>query len=137
MIAVDDSTVENGCAFVAPQTWAKKQGWLEKVVTDKDGNVPDGDFEGNMGPFAPIELKRGDMLIYDNYMPHYSRVNQGSRRRALFGIYHTFPKDLRAEYYKKESATRRNLKGGTNPTGKANQFFAGKPVVRAAGIGVV
>ena len=33
--------------------------------------------------------------------------------------------------HKKESATRRNLKAETNPTGKANQFFAGKPVVPA------
>ena len=131
MIAVDDSKIGNGCAFVAPDTWRRKEGWLEKVVTDKDGGVANDDYEGNMGPFVPIELERGDMLIYDNYMPHFSCRNQGSRRRALFGIYHTFPKDLRLEYYKKESATRRNLKAETNPTGKANQFFAGKPVVPA------
>ena len=137
MIAVDDSNIENGCAFVAPETWRRKEGWLKKVVTDTDGSVANDDFEGSMGPFVPVELERGDMLIYDNYMPHFSCRNEGSRsRRALFGIYHTFPKDLRDEYYKKESATRRNLKATTNPTGKANQYFAGKPVVRVTGIGV-
>ena len=32
MIAVDDTTLSNGCAQVAPATWARKEGWLDFIA---------------------------------------------------------------------------------------------------------
>lgn len=128
MIAVDDSTVENGCACVAPETWKRKEGWLKQVRTDADGGYEEGSFDGTMGPFTPVELEAGDLLIYDNYMPHNSRPNTSSkRRRALFGIYYgssSSPVDLRKHYYEREAAGRRHRTG----TGKANELHTGKPI---------
>ena len=67
MVAVDDSKLDNGCAQVAPATWARKEGWLPKAVTGKDGSHGDADFD-HMGPYVPVEMEAGDLLIYDNYM---------------------------------------------------------------------
>ena len=128
MIAVDDATIENGCAAVAPETWARKEGWLKRKVTDTNGNCAEEDYD-HMGPFTPVELESGDMLIYDNYMPHMSRPNRSStKRRALFGIYYgceSMPMDLRERYYAQEAANRRNVEIGD---GKANAEHSGIPV---------
>ena len=128
MIAVDDCTLENGCAQVAPETWAKKEGWLDRKETDSDGNCDDQDYH-HFGPYTPVELKAGDMLIYDNFMPHMSLPNRSPKaRRALFAIYYgseSLPRDLRLEYYAKEALNRRNVDTGK---GKANRYHSGRPV---------
>jgi ectoine hydroxylase-related dioxygenase (phytanoyl-CoA dioxygenase family) len=50
MLAVDDCMVANGCAMVGSECWQRKGGFLADTST--------------MGPYVPVELKRGDMLIY-------------------------------------------------------------------------
>ena len=62
MIALDDMTKANGCPELAPDTWKKKQGWLSK----KDGISVGYPPEEELGPWVPVELKRGDVLVYDN-----------------------------------------------------------------------
>ena len=62
MIALDDMTKENGCPELAPATWKKKQGWLSKRDGVSIGYPPDEE----LGPWVPVELKRGQVLVYDN-----------------------------------------------------------------------
>jgi ectoine hydroxylase-related dioxygenase (phytanoyl-CoA dioxygenase family) len=55
MIAIDAFTVENGCPEVAPETWAKKQGFLHQGR----GLPESGQFVyPEMGPFIPIQMER-------------------------------------------------------------------------------
>ena len=78
----------------------------------------------DMGPFEPVPMAKGDVLIYDNFMPHRSGTNAtDSWRRALFGIYYgeaSTPRDLRAEDYSKEGrragARRARLRRAATPT---------------------
>ena len=88
----------------------------------------------DMGPFEPVPMAKGDVLIYDNFMPHRSGTNAtDSWRRALFGIYYgeaSTPRDLRAEYYSKEAQGRRKA-GSAATGGHANGFHTGRPVLKS------
>ena len=107
-------------------------------ILGADGRLDEGRpglaFE-DMGPFEPVPMAKGDVLIYDNFMPHRSGTNAtDSWRRALFGIYYaeaSTPRDLRAEYYSKEAQGRRKA-GSATVGGRANCFHTGRPVYRDA-----
>ena len=119
MIAVDDTTLANGCAQVAPATWARKEGWLDFHSARHNASF---DY---MGPYQPVELAAGDVLIYDNFMPHMSFPNLSrQKRRALFAIYYgaeTTPRDLRGLYYQLEARSRRAR------SRRANIYHTGEP----------
>ena len=85
MIALDDFTMENGGPEVAPTAWKKKEGWLRLPLSQTDLQVSLADEK--LGPWVPVLLKRGDVLIYDNYMLHRSGPNATDTNRALFGVY--------------------------------------------------
>ena len=126
MVAVDAMTVANGCPEVGWECWQRKEGWLRK----KDAVDP-WEFQ-EMGPYQAVEMGKGDVLIYDNFMPHRSGTNTTDVwRRALFGIYYgneSEPRDLRNLYYEKEAVGRRA--NGTQSTGgRANIFHTGTPVL--------
>jgi len=131
MVAVDAMTLANGCPEVGWETWQRKEGWLQH--RDDDGKWTCSD----MGPFHPIELDKGDVLIYDNFMPHRSAKNTSNTwRRALFAIYYgneTTPRDLRKEYYEAEANGRRK-DGSAKCGGRANEFHTGDPVIVPAGV---
>lgn len=137
MIAIDEATVANGCPHVASKTWARKSGWLPlRRACDYASNgttVPGGDgtTDDDMGPFVPIEMAPGDVLVYDNFMPHMSGPNlSDGPRRALFAIYYaktSVPgRDLRQEYYLNEAENRRNRGSGRYVAG-ANVYHTGEP----------
>lgn len=138
MVAIDDATVANGCPHVAPRMWARKSGWLpsrhacEYASNDTKvvGGSGDGATDEDMGPFVPIELAAGDVLVYDNFMPHMSGPNLSEGpRRALFAIYYgrrSTPRDLRTEYYVSEALNRRN-RGAGRYVASANVFHTGAP----------
>ncbi len=119
MIALDDFTMENGCPEVAPATWRKKEGWLRPLPPEEE-----------LGPWVPVLLKKGDVLIYDNYMLHRSGTNAtDTNRRALFGIYNAESDgDWHDAYYQNEAKGRR-AEGTKSIGGKANGFFTGTGVV--------
>ena len=59
-------------------------------ILGADGRLDEGRpglaFE-DMGPFEPVPMAKGDVLIYDNFMPHRSGTNatdswRGGSRRA-------------------------------------------------------
>ena len=120
MIAVDDTTLANGCAQVAPATWARKEGWLDFHSARHNASFD------HLGPYQPVELAAGDVLIYDNFMPHMSFPNLSrQKRRALFAIYYgaeSTPRDLRGLYYQLEARSRRRGR-----TSRANIYHTGEP----------
>ncbi len=97
-IFVDESTEENGCLYLSPGK-------------HKDGILPQDD-RGVMYPEAykdykwdAVTCKPGDVVIFNNYAPHYSNMNKGQQRRRA--IYLPFQKKTttgltRKEYYNKK-----------------------------------
>jgi len=134
MVAVDASTTANGCPELGWECWQRKEGWLREIKMPDQccATKEDAVTFQDMGPYEAIEMDRGDVLIYDNFMPHRSGVNTASEwRRALFGIYYgneTEPRDLRKLYYEREAVGRR-AKGSSKGGGKANAFHTGTPVI--------
>jgi hypothetical protein len=93
MIAVDDSTVENGCLFVAT---ARHQ---ELLAQDERGCLaPEvvADLE-----WMPVELRAGQTLFFHSLTPHRSGPNLSTKnRRALYPTYNGISEgDLRDAYY--------------------------------------
>jgi ectoine hydroxylase-related dioxygenase (phytanoyl-CoA dioxygenase family) len=114
MIAVDASTPENGCPAVAPGHHL--HGLYQHT------NVGSFQFNDDRAPmdesnWLACPLARGDVLIYDNYMPHKSAKNESPNwRRALFGVYNSLEKgDFRAKYCKQASPPPRASTAHTNP----------------------
>ena len=140
MVAIDASHEANGCPELGWRRWQKKEGWIPVATVQGSG---DGDCAGGadrqfdweaMGPYDALPMERGDVLIYDNYMPHRSGKNTTADwRRALFGIYYaegSAPgRDLRQEYYQREAEGRRKA-GSVMVNGKANQFHMGEAVLQ-------
>lgn len=103
MIAVDESTPLNGCPAVAPG--CHLHGLYQHTSRPEGGEFR---FDDKRAPndesmWLPCPLARGDVLIYDNYMPHKSAKNESeSWRRALFGVYNSLGKgDFREDYYRR------------------------------------
>lgn len=131
MVAVDDFTPENGCPQVGWNWWQQnKREMVGKTVKDEKGAIVDFGFP-EMGPFERLPMRKGDVLIYDNYMPHQSDANEtGLPRRALFAIYNKESDgDQHGMYYEREAQSRR-AEGSANIQGKANVFFTGTPVLQ-------
>ena len=114
MIAVDASTPENGCPAVAPGHHL--HGLYQHT------NVGSFQFNDDRAPmdesnWLACPLARGDVLIYDNYMPHKSAKNESPNwRRALFGVYNSLEKgDFRAQYCKQASPPSPRAPAHANP----------------------
>ena len=152
MIAVDASSRANGCPELGWRRWQQKEGWVDIGAPVDDDvplhpqdvgarDLPNGVDVGEldyelMGPYEPVEMGKGDVLIYDNYMPHRSGKNEAAEwRRALFGVYYepdaVDGRDLRTEYYQHEAANRRK-NGSARDDGRANRYHMGNPVLCAA-----
>ena len=109
-----------------------------KMSHEATADSGEGEGEGDaafdweaMGPYDAVPMEAGDVLIYDNFMPHRSAKNAtNAPRRALFAVYNaTRHGDLYEAYYASEAAGRR-ARGTAATGGKANIFFTGKPVLR-------
>ena len=79
-----------------------------------------------------MPLRRGDVLIYDNYMPHRSAQNRArTSRGTLFAVFSPAAAgDLRAAYYDAEREGRRNQAAGALG-GRANVYWEGAPAFNA------
>jgi hypothetical protein len=86
--------------------------------------------------WQPVTLAAGDVLIYGNNMPHFSKANESERdRRALFAVYTDLKHgEQRKPYYAAEAAGRRAA-GSAREGGKANGFFTGVPVLQQSAAG--
>jgi 2-aminoethylphosphonate dioxygenase len=82
MVAIDESTLANGCLQIA-SNYDKAQ----KTLPQKsDGSIIDAIVE--KFEWHAIECKPGDVVLFDSYLPHYSKNNLSDKsRRALFITY--------------------------------------------------
>jgi 2-aminoethylphosphonate dioxygenase len=94
MMCIDDCNAENGGIEFAPGY--HKKGLLQQ---DPTGSLSSAVVE--LLPWELIELKAGDVLIFDSYIPHRSGPNNSSKpRTAVFATYNKLShRSLRTEYY--------------------------------------
>ena len=111
MIALDDATIENGCVEFAedytqvtrklvPTSADPEQHLFEIIETGPNfGTIP-VDVE-QLFDWRPIPMTRGDMVIFDGFIPHRSGPNNtNTPRRALFFTYNpAHIGNLYDEYY--------------------------------------
>lgn len=80
MLALEDCDVENGCLYIDSH-WAGKR---EFLPLDKSGSIA-GAVADEIA-WVPLECDAGDVLIFDSYIPHYSRENNSAKSRKTFFI---------------------------------------------------
>lgn len=98
MVAVDDSTLDNGCLEVASAQHH------DLLPTDDVGCVR-ADVVAEL-EWAPVEVRAGQTLWFHSRTPHRSGANNSSvARRALYPTYNAISEgDLRADYYQDKLA---------------------------------
>ncbi|WP_084629069.1 phytanoyl-CoA dioxygenase family protein [Neptunomonas japonica] len=97
-IFLDDATLENGCLYF-PKNYQQDLADLEtRRVPTPVGDLPilqsyeGGTTHGNIRQeicdqmnWTPITAKAGDVVLFDSYVPHYSKKNESQlTRRAMF-----------------------------------------------------
>jgi hypothetical protein len=95
MVAVDDSTLANGCLEVARGYHAAQ------LPTDSQGCIePD---VADALPWEPLAVQAGSLLFFHCYVPHRSAANtSATTRRAIYLTYNGASHgDLRESYYAK------------------------------------
>ena len=78
-IPLTDTTIQNGCLWVADINCDKL---LTKEFTDLTADIVDDML------YKPIETKKGDIIIFDSFVPHKSFINKTKKsRKILFFTY--------------------------------------------------
>lgn len=86
--ALEDATVQNGCLWAQPgghrtslRSWfrRKKTGGTEFHVFDDSPLETD--------KMVPLEVKKGDCIVLDGLLPHYSLPNTSGRSRQAYSIH--------------------------------------------------
>lgn len=123
MVPLDPSTLRNGCLNVATNMdeWVAARPdavsrWFDSnpLLGFYDGGPENGVIEAGAAAglaWTPVELRPGDVLLFDAFIPHHSEPNGSSRsRRALFLTYNRQREGKRYELY-----YRRKRDDGANP----------------------
>jgi len=94
LVAVDHSTVANGCLEVSAPVPAPGL-----LAQEADGTI-DRTLESQLA-WEPLPTRAGDVVFFDSYLPHRSQANRSERpRRALYVTYNrASEQDVRAQYY--------------------------------------
>ncbi len=100
MVCIDPATIENGCLEVADGL-----GRLDRLIADEWRPIDERETEGfsvRAFPTAP-----GDVVFFDSFVPHASKVNTtSSRRRMLFFSYNSLEHgDQRDAYHAAKRAS--------------------------------
>ncbi len=93
MIPIEKTDEENGCLYIAEHLNK------EMLKQAEDGTIhPDVYQTFN---WQPLECQLGDIVLFDSYMPHYSKDNLSSRsRRTIYATYNALSAgNKRIEYY--------------------------------------
>ena len=98
MVAVDDSTLDNGCLEVA-------SGHHHELLPTDDVGCVRADVVAEL-EWAPVEVRAGQTLWFHSRTPHRSGANNSAvARRALYPTYNALSEgDLRADYYRDKLA---------------------------------
>ncbi len=98
MVAVDDSTAENGCLEVV-------SGMHQEVLPSDDVGCIRSDVVDALR-WDPVEVRAGQTLWFHSRTPHRSGPNTSTvARRALYPTYNAASEgDMRADYYRRKLA---------------------------------
>lgn len=97
MVALDAQTLDNGCLQIA-SNYNKEQ---QTLNTNTDGSIVDEETKNIT--WQPILCQKGDVILFDSYVPHFSKENTSNQsRRALFITYSRLSegKSMREAYFK-------------------------------------
>ena len=122
MVAIDDSTLDNGCLEVASGMHA------ELLDTDDAGCIrPD---IAERLDWAPVEVRAGQTLWFHSRTPHRSGPNlSATARRALYPTYNALAEgDLREDYYRKKLEAFADGTNGPHVQVSLIGDFQGRPV---------
>jgi ectoine hydroxylase-related dioxygenase (phytanoyl-CoA dioxygenase family) len=123
MVAIDDSTIENGCLEVV-------SGAHQAILPMDDQGCIAAPVVAGMDWFH-VELKAGQTLWFHSRTPHRSGSNQSANdRRAIYPTYNSLREgDLREKYYqqKLQEFAESRANGSTVRVSLINDF-QGKPV---------
>jgi len=122
MVAVDDSTLDNGCLEVVSGRHH------ELLETDERGCIPTVIVETMS--WTSVPLRRGRTLWFHSLTPHRSGANRSrSDRRALYPTYNAATEgDLRERYYAEKSARLAAVARGDRVNLSLIGDFEGRPV---------
>ena len=118
-IFLDDATIENGCLHF-PENYLEDVADMEHSYTETpvgklpvlasyDGGPDNGNIRQEISDkirWNPITARKGDVVLFDSYVPHYSEKNDSQKtRRAMF---FTFNAAADGNYYQDYYAMKRN-----------------------------
>ena len=87
-VAIDDSTVENGCLRVIPRSHCGRE-LFPHLKEDRRDVVLNRKVEGgafDVATAVDVELEAGQMSMHDVYLIHGSNANRSPKRRAGLAI---------------------------------------------------
>ena len=123
MVAVDESTVENGCLEVC-------DGQHHEVLPMDERGCIDGAWTANHS-WHHVEMRPGEVLFFDALTPHRSGPNtSGHDRRALFPTYNAQSEGYLRDAYYEEKMRIFNASEHTGENVRISLIddFEGKPV---------
>lgn len=83
-IPLDNMTIENGCLYMAEGQGRNKEIYHNKI----DNKISKQLIES--WTWTPITCKKGDVLVFDSFIPHYSEINKSKNPRRIY--YFTYNK---------------------------------------------
>ncbi len=116
VIPLEDSTLKNGCIFLAEKNFTNKLGKNFKDIVKKiEKNTPNIKKKYlKLFKFFPVELEIGDVLFFDWRCAHFSKKNNSnSSRMILYATYCDSDKNsniLRNKYYKDKKFSKNPIK---------------------------
>lgn len=100
-IPLDDMTLENGCLFMATG-----QGRNKEIYHNVSDNKISKELIESWN-WKPIICKRGDVLVFDAFVPHYSEINRTNNSRRIY--YFTYNLKSEGEHRKNYFDKKREL----------------------------
>lgn len=125
MVAIDDSTLDNGCLEVV-------SGRHSEMLPMEENGCVRADLIG-MFQWDPVEVRAGQTLWFHSLTPHRSGPNLSARpRRALYPTYNALVEgDLRDDYYRHKLAAfadaHSSQPGGSGSDAGSRTGEAGEP----------
>ncbi|HKR11402.1 MAG TPA: phytanoyl-CoA dioxygenase family protein [Pyrinomonadaceae bacterium] len=86
--ALEDATIENGCLWAIPG--GHKRGLKSRWVRSENGRMEFRTFDAAPWPedeLAPLEVKKGSLILLDGLLPHRSFANRSTRSRHAYTLH--------------------------------------------------
>ena len=77
-IPLDNMTIENGCLYMASGQGRNKEIYHNKL----DNKISKELIES--WTWHPVVCKKGDILVFDSFVPHYSEINKTHNSRRIY-----------------------------------------------------